>query len=647
MAQTVKLYLRQRYRENIKFDLKLRVFMLVIVAGFAIFALRLAHLQLLCGAKFRHLSDKNRIRLVRLRAPRGLVYDRHGVLLVDNRPSFTVSIIRAETRDPAATLATLRRFVKFDEEKVLATLNASRESPFTQVVVARDISIEQAAAIEEYSLRLPGITISAEPCRRFPPGGYAAHVLGYLGEINQRELDRLADDGYSQGDYVGKAGIELVAENWLRGEDGGVRVQVYADGRPQVELDPIGKPSVRIDTVGRPLTTLHKKPPKPGKALRLTLDAEIQSIAEEEMREHAGAVVIMDPGSGAIRAMVSKPSFDPNVFVSFGAAEERLGLLNDPMHPLLNRALQAYPPGSTFKIITAYAGLAEGVISPETRFTCTGAFNLGRRFRCWKDHGHGSLNVVQALAYSCDVFFYNAGLQVGINRLEKHARAFGLGQPTGIELPGEMGGVVPSPKWKAETFKNLTDKRWYDGETVNASIGQGYMLVTPLQLARLFAAVVNGGKLVRPHVVESLEKNVRAPWTEEMTLPGHNEAVLEMIKEGLRGAVNSRTPFYGTAWRAKSNVVQLMGKTGTAQLVGFRERADTAEKLKEIPYEHRDHSWFVACTEGTSEPLVLAVFVEHGGHASESAVPVAKNIAERISQLQISTAEEKEEQPNA
>ncbi|GAB4346922.1 MAG: penicillin-binding protein 2 [Candidatus Abyssubacteria bacterium] len=643
----MKLYLRQKYRENIKFELKLRVFMLVIGIGFAIFVLRLAHLQLLGGTKFRHLSDRNRIRLVRLKAPRGLVYDRNGVLLVDNRPSFTVSIIRAETHDPAATLATLRRFVEFDEEQVLATLNTSKESPFTQIVVARDISIEQAAAIEEYSLRLPGITISAEPCRRFPRGEYAAHVLGYLGEINARELNRLADEGYRQGDYIGKAGIELVAESWLRGEDGGVRVQVYADGRPQMELDQVGNPSVRIDTVGRPLKTLHKKSPSPGKALRLTLDAEMQAIAEQEMNEYAGAIVIMDPASGAIRAMVSKPSFDPNAFVSFGAAEERLDLLNDPMHPLLNRALQAYPPGSTFKIITAYAGLAENAIDRETRYTCTGAFYLGRRFRCWKDHGHGSVNIIQALAYSCDVFFYNVGLEVGIEHLAAHARAFGFGRPTGIELPGEMAGVVPSPKWKAETFKNLSDKRWYDGETVNASIGQGYTLVTPLQLARMFAAVVNGGKLVRPHVIETLEKNVRAPHAEDMTPGDWDETALEIIKDGLRQAVNSRKPFYGTAWRAKSDVVELIGKTGTAQLVGFKERADTEEKLKQIPYEHRDHSWFVAATEGTAEPLVLIVFVEHGGHASESAVPVGKAIAERISELQRQTQEETQERPHA
>ncbi len=644
----MKLYLKQKYREQIRFHRKLRVFTLVIAAGFAIFALRLAHLQLIAGDKFRLLSDKNRIRLLQLKAPRGLVYDRRGNLLVDNRPSFTVSIIPAEASDPVATLAKLDHFLNFDKAAVLEQVSASRFAPYRQITVARDVSIERAAPIEECSLELPGIIITAEPCRRFPLGRCASHALGYLGEIGSNELERMDEQGYRIGDYVGKAGVELVAEKWLRGEDGGVQVQVYADGRPQIELDSRGNPRVRIDTAGRELLTLVKKSPHPGNIVRLTLDSEYQRIANEEMREHDGAVIVMEATTGAVRALVSKPSFDPNIFVSFGTDEQRLDVLNDPRHPLLNRALQAYAPGSTFKMIMAYAALREGVITPQTRFTCTGSFRLGRRFRCWKDTGHGSLNVVEALAYSCDVFFYNVGIELGIDRIAKYARMFGLGQPTGIDLPGEMRGLVPSPKWKEKAFRAASDKRWYDGETLNASIGQGYTLATPLQMARVIAAIANGGTLVTPYLIQSIETPESAePLFRQRPAQEHaldDAAALDLVREGLRRAVNSRQPFYGTAWQAKNDIVPLIGKTGTAQVVGFRERADTQEKLEKIPFEQRDHAWFVAATDDPEEPLVIVVFCEHGGHASESAVHVAREVAKRISTLDSPAAKDTSEE---
>ena len=644
----MRLYLKQKYRERIRFGEKLSVFTLVIAAGFAIFFLRLVHLQIISGSEFKHLSDKNRIRLLRLKAPRGLVYDCGGNLLIDNRPSFTVSIIPAETSDPAKTLAKLGRFIDIDEGRVLERIRASRYAPYRQIMVTRDISIEEAAPIEESTLEVPGVVITAEPCRRFPLGRHASHVLGYLGEISPKELARMGERGYRMGDYVGKAGVELVAERWLRGEDGGMQVQVYADAYPQLELDPVGNPRVRIDTAGRRLLTLGKQSPRAGNSVRLTLDAGIQRIAETELGEYAGAVIVMDADSGAVRAMVSRPSFDPNVFASFGTDDQRLEVLHDPMHPLLSRALQAYAPGSTFKIVTAYAALAEGVITPETRFTCTGSFKLGRRFRCWKDGGHGSLAVVEAIAYSCDVFFYNVGLELGIERIEKYAHMFGLGRPTDIDLPGETRGLVPSPKWKEETFSRPSQKKWYDGETLNVSIGQGQLLVTPLQMARVIAAVVNGGTLVGPYLIESIE----TPRGEDVWLrrqPPREDALddtaaIEVIREGLREAVNSRQPYYGTGWRARNEVVSIIGKTGTAQVSRFKERADTDEKLEKIPYERRDHSWFAAAIENAGQRLVIVAFCEHGGHASESAVPIVREIAKRISKTRWMTAEGAEQE---
>ncbi len=633
---SVRLYLRTNYREKIRFSDRLLVFGLVIAIGFGVFLIRLAYLQLVSGAEFKNLSDKNRLRLLRLKAPRGLVYDCRGNLLVDNRPSFTVSIIPAEASDPTSVLNRLRRFCEFDMEEVLKRMEESRHTPFKQIIVLRDVSIEEAAAIEEYSLELPGVIITAEPCRRFPFGSWAAQVLGYPAEISPEELEQLAGEGYRMGDYIGKAGVELVAEEWLRGMDGGMQVQVYADARPQVELDDEGNPSVRIDTAGRRLITLGRRTPVAGNIVSLTIDSDIQRIAEEEMGEYSGGIVILSARTGAVRAMVSRPSFDPNIFVSIWANSQRADVLNDPGHPLLNRSLQAYPPGSTFKVIVAYAALNEGLISPEEKITCTGSFYLGRRFRCWKDTGHGSLNIVEAIALSCDVFFYNLGSELGIDRIEKYARMFGFGRPTHIDLSGEMAGLVPSRAWKKKRFEKVSDKSWYDGETVNTAIGQGYLLVTPLQLARAFAALANGGKLVQPYIME----RVRSPANDGILLEHEpliegtldNTRALDIIKEGLTQAVLMRKPFYGTGWRAKNSIIPIMGKTGTAQLVGFTERAETKEDLEKIPYEYRDHSWFAAIIEVQEEPIVIVVLCEHGGHASESAVPIARRIAERISE---------------
>ena len=633
----MRLYIRPKYREVIRFKKKLRVFSLVITAGFAIFLFRLAYLQLISGSEFKQLSDKNRIRLLPLKAPRGLVYDRRGKLLIDNRPSFTVSIIPAEAANPEAVLDKLREFLDFDKGAMMEEVRGVRSAPFKQIIVKRDVSIEDAGAIEEYSLKLPGIVITAEPCRRFPLGSAAAQALGYPGEVSAVELERLAETGYRMGDQIGKSGIELVAEQWLRGIDGGMQIQVYADARPQFELDAAGNPRVRIDTAGRRLLTLGKKPPVAGNIVRLNLDARIQQAAEEEMGEYAGAVVVLDANTGAILAMVSKPSFDPNVFVSTGTNRERIELLRDPDHPLLNRALQAYPPGSTFKIIMAYAALNEGVLSPETRFTCGGSFRLGRTFRCWKDTGHGSLNIVEALAYSCDVFFYNVGLELGADRIAKYAGMFGLGRPTGIELRGEAQGIVPSPEWKRRTFRAGSDKRWYDGETLNTAIGQGYVLVTPLQLARAYAALVNGGRLMRPYLINRVlnPEGGEVLFEQEPSQEGAitNDEALKLIEEGLRQAIYARKPFFGTGWRAKNKVVSLIGKTGTAQVVSFVERAKTAEELEKVAYKHRDHAWFVAVTEDTDQPLVILALCEHGGHASESAVPIVREIAKRISKI--------------
>ncbi len=382
-----------------------------------------------------------------------------------------------------------------------------------------------------------------------------------------------------------------------------------------------------MDSLGRKLRTEKRRDPVPGHDVYLTIDSRIQQMCEQALAGAAGAIVVMDADTGEILALVSRPAYDPNIFVGTGKASEVTGVLNDPRHPLLNRAFQAtYAPGSVLKPIVAIAALEKGVLDPETRFACYGSYDMGRIFRCWNKHGHGVIGLVDALAYSCDVFFYRVGELVGPRTIAAYCDMFGLGERTGIELGGERNGFVPTVEWKRRQF----GEGWYRGDTANLSIGQGSILVTPLQMASVYAALVNDGRLLKPRIVSKVVSEagdlVLQSDTEVTSVLDVREETLRIVAAGLRKAVEKTTYPTGTGYRARVKGVDVLGKTGTAQVVAKQRDEDEKQDPESIPYKFRDHAWFVAAVTDRRPRLVVCVLVEHGGHGGEVASPIARNL---------------------
>ncbi len=554
---------------------------------------RLWQLQVLKGEQYRRLSEKNRLRLVKILPPRGRIYDRRGRLLVANRPSFDLLVIPADVRDPQALAEELSGLIDMPEEKILERIRGAR-GPYEPVRVKKDLSFEELSRVEANLWDLPGVRIALVPVRTYPHGPLASHILGTVGEITLEELKRLRGKGYEVGDFVGKGGVESQWEGLLRGRKGG----------RQVEVDALGR-EVRVVKEVRPIA---------GWDLYLTLDLGLQKEAEKLLEGKWGAIVALDPRNGEVLAMASSPSFDPRDFSRGLDPEKWQELLRDPGHPLTNRAIQGlYAPGSVFKVLVALAALAQGGLKPQQRLYCPGYFPLGRRtFRCWKEGGHGSVDLYRAIVESCDVYFYQVGLELGPQAMVEFARASGFGRPTGIKLPGEKAGYLPSPE----------RGRWYDGDTVVMAIGQGPLLVTPLQMARFVAAVANGGILYRPILVleardplgrESLHYSPK----ELGRLPvGAGE--LGRVKRALEGVVEDE---HGTGRAARIEGVRVAGKTGTAQVIRTEERIRDPE---ELPFRYRDHAWFVAYAPAESPTIAVSVLVEHGGTGGRAAAPLAK-----------------------
>ncbi len=629
---------RFSYQKQIRFGSRVGHLGGVLLLGLVVLAARVVQLQVMNGVAFREQSDNNRIRLQELGAARGSVYDRNGEILAGDKASFIIHAVPAEMEDVERSVNMLSLLVDIDAEDVRQEVLSYRKNPYQHLVVKTDVSFSEVAAVEEHSLFMPGIITSARPRRHYIYGDLAGPLLGYLGEIGRTELEKLAEAGYSAGDRIGKAGVETVYESALRGEDGGLLIEVHAASRPQIEIDPLGNPKVNIDSKGRRLFSRRHKAPVPGHALHLAIDRDLQSLAESLLEGSSGAIVVMDANTGEIHAMASAPTFDPNAFVVAARSEERLALLRDDSKPLINRAIQAqYAPGSTLKIVMAAAGLETGTITPQTAVTCVGSYDVGgRRFRCWKKGGHGAVSLTDALAYSCDVYFYALGQKLGIDTISEYCFKFGFGEPTGLDLPGETPGLVPTRAWKRERFRNHPDpseRRWYPGETANISIGQGSLLATPLQMARVMAATVNGGKLVRPHVVKQIvsasgEIVYRGP--AEDVVPAVDPSVLPPIIAGLRKCVEKGPPApTGTGNAANVKGLSMIGKTGTVQVTRLKERAKDSE-TEEVPYRFRDHGWFVASVPDREPPLAVSVLVEHGGHGGDVAAPIAKALFEHI-----------------
>jgi penicillin-binding protein 2 len=547
--------------------------------------------QVVRGSYYRELAENNRLRKAAIKAPRGLLYDRQGKLLVDNVPSYDLFIDRSRAEALEASVDFAAEILEREREELQETLaRYSSSSRFSPVLLAESLSLSQVARFSVQALEWPEFEIRVGHLRLYRQGELTAHVLGYLGEVTETDVRGAAGE-LRVGDLVGRRGVEKSYDDLLRGVDG-ERVVV-------------------VDSRGQPREEHGSQPADAGVDQRLTLNLEMQQIAARYFQDRVGAAVALDPRNGEILVMVSAPSYNPNSFARRLAQDEWREIVEAPHNPLQNRVIQnAHSPGSTFKIVVALAGLSEKEIEPEETVYCNGATRIyNRRFRCWKRRGHGRVNLREAIRESCDVYFYHLGQKLGIERIARYARLLGLGSQTGIDLEGERSGLVPDLEW-SETVRN---EPWYPGETISVSIGQGPLLVTPLQLASLMATVANGGQRVRPHLALTDEIH-------ETPSVDLDARALELVREALWAVVNDR----GTGAAARVEDLEIAGKTGTVQVIQQKTWIDN----EDLPFEQRDHAWFISYAPAVDAELVVVVFVEHGGKGSEEAAPLAKQLYE-------------------
>jgi len=568
---------------------------LLVIILFSILVIRLFDLQVVRAEIYWRLSEENRIRVIPVDAPRGHILDRNGEVLVCNRPSYVVSIVPFKLRQMDQTIRTLGAILDMPSDEINKRLSQSRYRRFEPVKIKRDIDFKTLSILEEHKLDLLGVIYQVEPRREYLHGRLAAHLMGAVGEISARELESLAGHGYRQGSLVGKWGVEKEYEPFLHGNDGVQFVEVSAVGR---EIGPLPDRS--------PVEA------KPGSDLVLTIDLGLQKDAAEALSDTiTGAAVVLDPGSGEVLAMVSRPTFDPNIFSAVVPESTWRSLNEDPDRPLLNRAIQCtYPPGSAMKVVTAAAGLENELITEHTHFApCTGSYKYGNRwFGCWQPGGHGSLGLVDAMAQSCDVYFYQLGLKLQLDRWSKFATACGFGAPMKLDLPNEAGGLIPTRAFYDQRYGK---GKWSTGILLNLSIGQGEILVTPLQIASFMAAVANGGTIYRPHIVKEIRSVGGKVMIKTPEIAGHlpiSDSHLKSIRKSLRAVVHSAE---GTGRQASVKDVEVAGKTGTAQ----------------NPHGE-DHAWFVGFAPIDNPQMVVVVLVEHGGHGGTTAAPLARRIIE-------------------
>ena len=562
---------------------RLAVLQALVVALVGVLVLQFWNLQVLRARHFRDLAENNRSRLVTLAAPRGALLDRHGQVLVGNRPSFNVVLNPEHAGDLDQVVSRLAAALGMGEAAIRERL--ARRQPYRPVVVKTDATLADVAALDARRRELPEVSIESVPLRSYPLASAAAHALGRVGEITERQLQLEEFRGLAPASLVGQAGLESRYNKELMGRDGYRRVIVNSRGLEVAEA--------------------ARQAPEDGPSLTLSIDASLQAAMEKAFEGRAGSAVALDPRTGEILAMASTPAYDPNEFTTGIDAALWASLATDPQTPLMNRVIQgAYSPGSTFKIIAATAALEEGVITPSTTFYCPGYLAVYNTvFHCMAKGGHGVMDLRRAIANSCNVYFFQVGIRLEIARLSKWAKLMGLGAPTGVDLPHELGGLMPSPEWKMRVFKTP----WYAGETVSVAIGQGQVSATPLQMARVMAVIANGGRLVRPHLTRGTE----AP------LPlGIRPETIAAVKEGLRAVVAE-----GTGRRARLPTVEVCGKTGSAQVVASARLAKSPNAFELLP-----HGWFLAFAPADDPRIALAVLVEHGRSGAESAAPVARQI---------------------
>ncbi|MDJ0802121.1 MAG: penicillin-binding protein 2 [Desulfobacterales bacterium] len=586
------------------FRQRLIMLMIAVLLAVLVLVLRLFYLQIIQGQEFRRLSLNNSIRLQNIDAPRGFIYDRHGTLLVDNRPSFDLYVNLKDARPLDQTLKRLSPHTGIALENLVQRVETElRASALKPILIERDIGRDALATIESHRYDLPGIDVQVRRLRNYIFPNFAAHLLGYIGEVNPDELKRSVNADLRMGDQIGKFGVEKSLERYLRGERGGRQVEVNANGQV-----------VRV---------LHTVYARSGHSIYLTIDRDLQKKAEEMLTGEAGAVVAVDPQNGEILALASGPAFDQNDFITGLSTEKWRALIENPDRPLNNKAIQGeYPPASTYKIIASLAGLQEGVITPDETIFCPGYHRFGNRtYRCWRRGGHGWVDLNQAIARSCDVYFYQVGQRLGIDRLAFYANASGLGKRTGIALDHESRGLVPTAAWK----KKRTGIAWQAGETLSVAIGQGFNLTTPLQMAMFTAAVANDGNRYQPVLVKNIVKPGGAPAVARPPkrvgrLPV-DAAHLAEVKRGMWEVVQGEK---GTARIARLKQIEICGKTGTAQVVSLDKFEKDAASKDERRF--KDHAWFIAYAPTDAPRIAIAVIVEHGEHGSSAAAPIAREL---------------------
>ncbi|MEE8395833.1 MAG: penicillin-binding protein 2, partial [bacterium] len=577
----------------------------VVAIFFFILLLRLVDLQILNGDYYEELAKGNRIRVIPQEAPRGIVYDRNGVILAFNRAAFNVQLIPEDTSNLSRSLQNLAALTRVSYSKLAQTFRANRSRlKFKPVVLLKDIGRKSADVIDTYQEDLPGISVAIESKRLYPAAYLSSHVLGYVGVINETQLKKLPLKKLYSGRIVGQAGIENILNAILIGTDGGKQVEV--------------------DNVGRELRVLSQPvKPSPGNDITLTIDLRLHRYVRTLMAGKNGVVIVMKPRTGEIMSMNSFPDYDPNLFVGGIKNQHWSKLTGGQARPLINKATQGlYPPASTFKMVVAAAGLDLGIIEPETTLNCPGYFRLNREISyCWNRAGHGDVTVAEAISQSCNVFFYQLGLEVGVDRISDYARMFGFGRPTGVELESEKSGLLPSRAWKLRVI----GEKWYDGETIPVSIGQGFLTVTPIQIINYINVLANRGVWVRPTLVRRIVTPDGQELVSERSLPRETRLLpipvehFAPVLDGMEQAVNGG----GTAVRAQTRNFVVAGKTGTSQVV---RRTVRKPEDGEIEERFRPHSFFVGFAPAERPRVSVLVLVEHGKAGSLVAAPMARKI---------------------
>ncbi|MBQ8869886.1 MAG: penicillin-binding protein 2 [Alphaproteobacteria bacterium] len=599
-------------RDNDKGKILLsRTMLMAIVNFFLLFILiaRLYYLQVVDALKYKTLADENRISTRILMPIRGTIFDRNGIVLADNEQNLSAMIVAEQAPSIDATIAEFKKYIDIndkEEQKIRKEIKNHRK--FVPVKLKDNLSWEEVSSLQLNTSSMPGIIIDQGVNRFYPMGQYTAHFLGYVGSVDEKEKN---DDPLLMvpGFKVGKSGLEKFFENKLRGISGNVKFEVNAYGRIMKEIE--------------------RNNGQEGEALRLTVDANLQKYAQDTFGEHSGAAVVLDVHSGEILAFVSVPSFDPNLFTKGLSHEEWNKLLYNERNPLVNKAVTGrYSPGSTFKIAVALAALENNIVSKDKSFYCGGAMTLGNhKFHCWKHSGHGYQNVVEAIKNSCDIYFYEVAMLLGIEKIADMARILGLGNLTGVTLENEQKGIIPDKEWKLKRY----GEKWQQGETIIAGIGQGYVQVTPLQLAIMTARVANGGYEIYPSFTKlSLKDKAKIK-----KLPISNKNI-EIVKQGMFEVVNGER---GTAASSSFNIngIKMSGKTGTTQVrrISLKERQNGIKKDEDLPWSLRSHALFVGFTPHDKPKYAVAVIVEHGSSGSGAAAPIASKILQKALELNI------------